>query len=35
MLLAVDKMRLEPRYHDAMDFPLPMAFAIGFANAWP
>jgi undecaprenyl-diphosphatase len=29
VLLAVDKMRLEPRYHDAMDFSLPMAFKIG------
>jgi undecaprenyl-diphosphatase len=29
VLLAVDKMRLESRYHDAMDFPLPMAFKIG------
>ena len=35
VLLAVDKMRLEPRYHDAMDFSLPMALAIGFASAWP
>jgi undecaprenyl-diphosphatase len=32
VLLAVDKMRLEPRYHDAMDFSLPMALAIGFAQ---
>jgi undecaprenyl-diphosphatase len=30
VLLAVDKMRLEPRYHDAMDFSLPMALKIGF-----
>jgi undecaprenyl-diphosphatase len=28
----VDKLRLEPRYHDAMDFPLPTALAIGFAQ---
>jgi undecaprenyl-diphosphatase len=32
VLLAVDKMRLEPRYHDAMDFSIPMALAIGFAQ---
>ena len=32
VLLAVDKMRLEPRYHDAMDFSLPMAFSIGLAQ---
>jgi undecaprenyl-diphosphatase len=32
VLLAVDKMRLEPKYHDAMDFPVPMALAIGFAQ---
>jgi undecaprenyl-diphosphatase len=32
ILLAVDKMRLETRYHDAMDFSLPMALAIGFAQ---
>jgi undecaprenyl-diphosphatase len=32
VLLAVDKMRLDPRYHDAMDFSLPMALAIGFAQ---
>ena len=32
VLLAVDKMRLEPRYHDAMDFSLPMALTIGFAQ---
>jgi undecaprenyl-diphosphatase len=32
VLLVVDKLRLEPRYHDAMDFPLPTALAIGFAQ---
>jgi undecaprenyl-diphosphatase len=32
ILLAVDKMRLEPRYHDAMDFSIPMAFSIGLAQ---
>ena len=32
VLLAVDKLRLEPRYHDAMDFSIPMALAIGFAQ---
>jgi undecaprenyl-diphosphatase len=29
VLLAVDRMRLEPRIHDAMDLPLATAFAIG------
>jgi undecaprenyl-diphosphatase len=32
ILLAVDRMRLEPRYHDAMDLPLPTAFAIGLCQ---
>ena len=32
VLLAVDKMRLEPRYHDVMDFSIPMALRIGFAQ---
>ncbi len=32
ILLVVDKLKLEPRYHDAMDFTLPMALAIGFAQ---
>jgi undecaprenyl-diphosphatase len=32
VLLVVDRMRLEPRYHDAMDFSLPMALTIGFAQ---
>jgi undecaprenyl-diphosphatase len=32
VLLAVDKMRLEPRYHDVMDFPLPLAFIVGLAQ---
>jgi undecaprenyl-diphosphatase len=32
ILLVVDKVRFEPRYHDAMDFSLPMALAIGFAQ---
>jgi undecaprenyl-diphosphatase len=32
VLLAVDKMRLKPRYHDVMDFPLPLALVIGFAQ---
>jgi undecaprenyl-diphosphatase len=32
VLLAVDKMRLKPRYHDVMDFPLPLAVVIGFAQ---
>ena len=32
VLLAVDKMRLEPRYRDVMDLPLPVALGIGFAQ---
>lgn len=32
VLLVVDKMRLKPRFHDAMDFPIPLAFAIGLAQ---
>ena len=32
LLLAVDKMRLEPRYHDVMDLPIPRALIIGFAQ---
>jgi undecaprenyl-diphosphatase len=32
ILLLVDRMRFEPKYHDAMDFPLPVALTIGFAQ---
>lgn len=32
VLLAVDRMRLEPRYHDVMDYPLPLAFLVGLAQ---
>lgn len=32
VLLAVDKLRLQPRYHDAMDFPIPLAFTIGLCQ---
>jgi undecaprenyl-diphosphatase len=32
VLLAVDKMQLKPRVHDAMDFSLPMALTVGFAQ---
>ena len=32
VLLAVDRMRLEPRYHDVMDYPLPLAFVVGLAQ---
>jgi undecaprenyl-diphosphatase len=32
VLLAVDKMRLQPRYHDVMDIPVPLALAIGFCQ---
>jgi undecaprenyl-diphosphatase len=33
ILLFVDKLRLRPRYHDAMDYPVPVAFAIGLCQA--
>ncbi len=32
VLLAVDRMRLEPRYHDVMDYPVWTAFLIGLAQ---
>lgn len=32
VLLTVDKMRLQPRYHDVMDLPLATAFAIGLCQ---
>jgi undecaprenyl-diphosphatase len=32
VLLVVDKMRLEPRYRDVMDFPVGLAFLIGLAQ---
>lgn len=32
VLLIVDRMRLEPRYHDAMDVPLARAFGIGLCQ---
>jgi undecaprenyl-diphosphatase len=32
VLLAVDKMRLNTRYHDVMDYPLKFALAVGFAQ---
>jgi undecaprenyl-diphosphatase len=32
ILLAVDKMRLQPRYDDAMDLPITTAFAIGLCQ---
>jgi undecaprenyl-diphosphatase len=32
ILLVVDRMRLKPRYHNVMDFPLPLAFLIGLAQ---
>jgi undecaprenyl-diphosphatase len=32
VLLAVDRMRLAPRYHNVMDYPLPIAFLIGLAQ---
>lgn len=34
VLLAVDKMRLQPRYHDAMDLPIATAFAIGLCQCF-
>jgi undecaprenyl-diphosphatase len=32
VLLGVDKMRLKSRYHDVMEFPLPLALVVGFAQ---
>jgi undecaprenyl-diphosphatase len=32
VLLVVDKLRLQPRYHDAMDLPITSAFAIGLCQ---
>jgi undecaprenyl-diphosphatase len=32
VLMTVDRMRLEPRYHDVMDYPVPLAFAVGLAQ---
>src|SRR5262249_51128952 len=32
VLLGVDKMRPRSRYHDVMDFPLPLAFVVGLAQ---
>lgn len=33
ILLSVDKLRLQPRYHDVMDYPIPLAFTIGLCQA--
>ena len=33
ILLFVDKLHLKPRYHDAMDFPVPLAFTVGLCQA--
>jgi undecaprenyl-diphosphatase len=33
ILLFVDKLRLRPRYHDAMDFPIALAFIVGLCQA--
>ena len=30
VLLGVDRLKLTPKYHDVMDFPLPACLAIGF-----
>ena len=32
ILLAVDRMHIEQRYHSVMDYPLPLALAIGLAQ---
>jgi undecaprenyl-diphosphatase len=32
ILLAVDKMRLKPRLHEAMDYPIPLAFTVGLCQ---
>jgi undecaprenyl-diphosphatase len=33
ILLFVDRLRLKPRHHDAMDFPIPVAFTVGLCQA--
>jgi undecaprenyl-diphosphatase len=33
VLLFVDKLKLQPRYHDVMDYPVPFAFAVGLCQA--
>lgn len=32
VLLVVDRLRLQPRHHDAMDFPLPLALMVGLCQ---
>src|SRR5262249_52172912 len=32
ILLAVDRLRLTPRYHSVMEFPLPLAVSVGLAQ---
>ncbi|SFA95570.1 Undecaprenyl-diphosphatase [Rhizobium sp. NFR07] len=32
ILLAVDRMKLEPKYHDVMEYPLSLAIKIGFCQ---
>jgi undecaprenyl-diphosphatase len=32
ILLAVDRMKLQPKYHDVMDYPLSLAIKIGFCQ---
>jgi undecaprenyl-diphosphatase len=32
VLLSVDKLNLKPRLHDAMDYPLPLAFTVGLCQ---
>jgi undecaprenyl-diphosphatase len=33
ILLSVDRLRLKPRHHDVMDYPIPLAFTIGLCQA--
>jgi undecaprenyl-diphosphatase len=33
VLLFVDRLKLQPRYHDVMDYPVPLAFTIGLCQA--
>src|SRR5262245_18344766 len=33
ILLFVDKLRLNPRHHDPMDYPIPLAFTVGLCQA--
>jgi undecaprenyl-diphosphatase len=34
ILLIIDRMPLQPKYTNVMDYPLSLAFKIGLASAW-